>query len=282
MPKKQLVTEEEEVAKIENEEDREQPNVGDLVTGLVEEITETVREKRGKPAYLYLHETASKILYATLKLHQKFLKSREGGLLLPRVNEAELAKHLGYRNVAPVNRTITQLRRANYVVSASVQTGHGRRSPQYFEVQVKTCITSKDTAKLLLELLAFSKTIKDAEGKILIEDFLSYLGLPKGSEKEEGQATPTENPLPKKLEYFDREDLLGTETYKGKINELAEAGEQIERISAKYIRPRMKLILELPYLKLLAHDDVGLKDLPHYHFDKGKGEWELEAPQKTL
>lgn len=268
MPRNQRVRGQDNGTKIENYYDDRKPNLGDLVSGLVGEITETVREKRGKPAYLYLHETASKVLYAILKLHQKFLKeSREGELSLPKVNEASLAKQLGFEDVTSVNRAITQLRRANYVVSASVQTGHPghqKRSPQYFEVQVKTCITCKDTAKLLLELSAFSKTVKDAEGKVLIEDFLMHLGLPE---------TTTETTPSKKLEYFDRQDLLGTDAYKGKINELAESGEHVERISAKHIRPRMKLALELPYLKLLAHEDITLKDLPHYRFDKDTGEW---------
>jgi DNA-binding MarR family transcriptional regulator len=240
------------------------------------------REKLKK--YLLLEGRTAKVLYAILKLqHAHASQDRMG---LPQATQAEIERLL-HMDRTQVSRTLQALVSANYVVVADCSKGDMAKSDSVYEIEVKTAISCRDTAALLLELLAYAKRgSKGATGcdrsrdeGDLKFDRVPFVNSLFKADKEESDV----------LWYYDKKDLLGRPHhgrdgkpydgyYTGKLNELADAGEYIERVSADWIRPRMKITLEIPYL-LLVRDQVSLDQLKQLDFDMRVGEYGKWVPQ---
>lgn len=244
-----------------------------------EQNSKQPKEKLKK--YLLLEDKMAKMLYAILKLQHA--PATQTGMVLPSATQTELGKILSLSR-KQVSLMLKDLVSANYVVVADCKRGGGVGDLAY-EIEVKTAISCRDTAAVLLELLRYAKQkhaddqaghVSKPEGDLKVDRvaFVDFLfGAESGSE----------------LWYYDRKDLLGpphpdqhgnpySGYYKGKLNELADAGEYIERVSADWVRPRMKITLEIPYL-LLVRDQVPLDQLGKLRFDPQAGacgKWVLE------
>jgi hypothetical protein len=173
---------------------------------------------------------------------------------------------------------------------AGRKISQARREKKYlYEIEVKTAISCRDTAALLIELLQYAKEQHPPnvaggrdEGDLKINrvDFVDSLFYP-------DPESPETRYKSEKLWYYDKKDLLGPSYpdrqgvayrgyYKGKLNELADAGEYIERVSADLVRPRMKIALEIPYL-LLVRNQVELTELPTLEFRDGRWDPKLKT-----
>jgi hypothetical protein len=261
--------------------------------GQKEEALQKLREPR---RYLRLSGSTAKILYAILKLQQKQASLRGD---LPDATQPELEKLLAFK-YSYVHKKLMELREAGYVVVAASHgnpgrpPGPGKREPLLYEIEVKTAISCRDTAALLLELLHYAKQQHKEgaagerdEGDLKINrlDFVDSLFY---------NVPGSLGYKPNNLWGYDKKDLLGPPHpdtagtpyqgyYKGKLNELADAGEYIERVSADWVRPRMKIALEIPYL-LLVRDQKKLEELRWLKFvsDAGEyGEWRASSEAET-
>ena len=227
-------------------------------------------EKHQKPhTYLPIDDQAAKVLYAILKLQHHFLQETSVSAL-PQADRKRIV-NVTSLTADQVNRTIVQLRAAGYILRGNLRHVHGTGEEssgghEIFEVDVPVVASCADTAVVLLELLEQARqNVKvppkrddsrpldnEMDGKVDRTKFVAKM---------------LES---RKLAYFSREDLLGDAIQKGKLDQVTDAGEYIERVSSTHIRPRMRIALERPYLALLAQQ-VPLEDLQKYKWDaKGK------------
>lgn len=205
-----------------------------------------------KREYHYLSEGEAKVLYLILWLQHHPLQAWEFA-------QEDIGRFIG-ENQSRVSMILRPLMEAGYVIPAKISRTRGERGPKrIYEVQTKSFITCRDTASLVLELLQFPD--KDEEGKIDLRSFVAHLFK-----------------APRKLRYLSEEDLMGGRFYRGKINELSESGEHIERVSEHYVRPRLRVYLERRYLRLLELSPH-VKDLPGYTFHSERDAWSLDAPE---
>lgn len=177
--------------------------------------------------YLEIDQDRARVLFAVLRLQQEAFQRR-------------IALATGF-SVYKVGRLLRELLDSGYLILAQL---HEQSARKVYEVESTTTATGRDTAVMLLELL---ECAKDPEGKVNVGSFSQDL-VDSG-----------------KLKYLRLEDLVGTLDDKGKIAELVEAGEYIERLSSEYVRPRLRISLENRYLRLLA-DEISLEGLKNYDF----------------
>jgi len=188
--------------------------------------------------YRELDELRARLLYVVLKLQEQ-----PSGATQERIIECTKF------NSTRVVRLLKQLEEAGYIIKSQVYGDKSRKSiesrqaRQLYEVDAINSITFKDSAVILLEMLKYQENGKDLEGKINVEEFIAY--LLKG----------------KKLRDFNRVDLLGNSRTRGKIDLLAENGEHIERVTPRFVKPRLKAKLQKLYLELVA-EQPALEKLP--------------------
>jgi len=241
-------------------------------------VARVVAKLRATPPkhYYELDEDSAKVLYACLKLQHRSWRRCKGEF--PEASIEALIALTGVDKTKTYRDIMPNLKRAEYILSART---HKRGGPEVYEVNVKKSITNGDTARMLLALMDFAdekqsdETTADPEGKVLVTEFVkqrlefrvqSQLDL----EERPGTSSGGQRAL---IEYLSPEDIVsGDERSKSKIDELAEAGEHIERVSRDYIRPRLRLHLERLYLKLLAKG-IEISKLRHYAFDRELDEW---------
>ena len=196
--------------------------------------------------YHYLDEQSAKVLYVILRMQYMFDGHTEDHL--PGANLKRIESWTGIPNTVVSRKIIPLLEQAGYIVKAGIHEAEAiaaTGSRDMYELHVRNCITCRDSAVLLLSLLSFYKerSEEDGEGKIDLSSFVSYV---------QGR-----------LQYFTNEDLWGNNEHPGKFADLANLTEHIERVSVRYIRPRLKLYLEQRYLELVAKE-VKLEALKHY------------------
>jgi len=131
-----------------------------------------------------------------------------------------------------------ELREAGYLIESQIYSQKTAR--KIYEVDALNSITFRDSARIIIEMLDFQCT--DPEGKIEIDAFVTHL-IKCG-----------------KLRDFNSTDLLGNEKYRGKIDLLADNGQHIERITPRFIKPRLKAKLQRLYLELITQE-VSLDEL---------------------
>ncbi len=167
--------------------------------------------------YRGLDSNRANILYAVL-----VLQNTASG-----ATQSRLAESTGYSKYKIV-RLLQELRDAGYIRACHV---YGRQARYLYEIEAVSNVTIRDTAVILLELLEFDR---DHEGKVKERSFISYL-LKSG-----------------KLRDFSHQDIVGTSKRKGKIDMLVEETQHIERVTTHFIKPRVRTVLERPYLELVA------------------------------
>ncbi len=158
-----------------------------------------------------------------------------------------------------LNRRLTLLKESGYITIARYssdqqpyeededsETQRSNKPRQnIYEINAKTCITTRHAAIVLDHLLkiceskdAGERGLIDSEGRVNIE---KWVKLAADDERFKGE---------------DRESIemlfMGTASYKGKIDELVEVGEHLERASHEHIRPRLRLLLEKRYIRMVA------------------------------
>jgi hypothetical protein len=184
-----------------------------------------------KRVYRELDIVRSKVLFAVLRLQDDYP---------PGATQKRIADCTKLR-IERVQRILKELEAAGYVVESRIFGVKDARI--VYEVDTLNAISFRDTAIIVLEMLSFPTT--DPEGKIEVEEFSSHL-LESGMLRE-----------------FNLTDVIGNDRIRGKIDLLADNGEHIERITARFIKPRLKAKLQLPYLRLIV-GDVPLDQLADY------------------
>jgi hypothetical protein len=242
----------------------------------------------GRQVYLSMDEKMAKVLYAILKLQHPFLRPQSKGdgdrNIPPQADRKTLERFTGLSSDI-IRQIINQLRAARYVLLGSLRRLHsaeGRSGEghEVFELNVAIVISCADTATFLLELLDEAqknvsemsragiireqgrKPDNEFDGKVNRKDFVKTLLDAK------------------KLAYFSDDDLIGRDHRKGKIDEVIDAGEYIERVSITHIRPRMRIVLERLYLSLVARQ-IPLEDLSRYHYSSGKWRESTSSPTSS-
>jgi hypothetical protein len=184
------------------------------------------RDPEGR-VYRELDQARATVLYTVLKLQdQQSGATQEAICKMTRFGAPHVSRLLG------------ELRDAGYVIESQIYTNTKAR--KIYEVDALNSITFRDSAIIILEMLDYQ--CNDPEGKIETESFVTHL-VKCG-----------------KLRDFNSTDLLGNEKHRGKIDLLADNGQHIERITPRFIKPRIKARLQRLYLELIA-EEVPLEKL---------------------
>jgi hypothetical protein len=235
---------------------------------LLKIVSDAIHSRRRR--FFYLNDRHAWLLYAILhKEHIAVTGCQENGEIvqLPGATRDYFVK-LGWGDPTGIHNAIHRLEDAGYISIGDfipdeverVDRGPRRRSvPQkataIYEINTKTCITTRHAAVALSTLLAICRKAKetvqqggtltgdpvDGEGRVLIHSLIKSAIT---DQRLGGEANAKEI----------REILAGEEEgrYLGKIQELVDAGEHLERASHLHVRPRLRLFLEEKYIELVA------------------------------
>jgi len=179
--------------------------------------------QRRKRVHAQLDQDRARIIYCVL-----ILQSQSLGATQERIRQA-----LGFSK-DKVRRLLAELAEDSYVIPYAFR---GAEARILYEVDAITTTTYRDSARFLLEILDYEG---DWEGKIEEEKLVRSL-LRRRSLKD-----------------YNRRDLVGDGSHKGKIDFLVDVSGHLERISPRFIKPRLKARLQRPYLELVAeHPPLG-------------------------
>jgi len=244
----------------------------------VKHVQDVLMNHQRPQSYLLIDTGMAKALYAVLKLQHQFLRGPAEQLAeiqdFPEANRENIAKFAGLRSDS-LRTILIRLMSARDILPGGLrrskelhETSSGK-GLEIFEPRVDLVVSCADTAIVLLNLLEQARENlrrgphaqfgdrdpdREMDGKVERRPFVEKLIKSR------------------KLAYFSSEDLLGDERQKGKLDELADAGEYIERVSATFIRPRMRIALERKYLKLVSQQ-VALERLAGYKWSDDSSEW---------
>ncbi len=193
---------------------------------------------------IYLSERTAKVLYAVLRLQHDQRHD------LPGATVKRVQSFTGFKSRV-VREILNELKGAGYVAAAFAK-GEAYtlldNSLDVYEINVRTSITTRDTALFLLELVEAWKDSKDPEGTVDARPLVEKLAAEK------------------QFLCLTEADIFGDHPgYIGKIAELIEAGLHLERVSEKRFRLRAKVHMEERYLQILKAQPT-LDELAAYKF----------------
>jgi len=185
------------------------------------------------PTRHHIDEGHALLLFAILKrCHEEITRCGDDIDVLPGATQPYLLDFTGFKDRTKLTRKLEPLREGGYIIAAEIHSPSARKKHDgamvCYEINPKTAITNRATASVLLTLLDLAQ--KKDEGAVTMEELIGALQT---RDKEMA------------------ETLLGDDQYCGKITELVEDSEHIERVAAGVFRPRLRLYLERRYLMLL-------------------------------
>lgn len=222
---------------------------------LLKIIGDAVHKKR---RFFDLDDRHAWLLYAILQKEHTAVtgsKGEEDAGQAPGATRDHLVQ-LGWKDATGIHRAIHKLEDAGYISIGDFIPEPSGKPVEIYEINTKTCITTRHAAIALSVLLKICDGAKakvqdgepltgdpvDQEGRVLISSLIDHTLRDDRLAGEDQEA----------LREILRGEDQGNGPYLGKIQELVDAGEHLERASHLHVRPRLRLFLEKRYIELVA------------------------------